>query len=95
MNAQVPNGLTLESLAQRLGALERENDVLRSKAATLEGSDTRRSGGSTPAFEGHVSRRALLSKASEIQTRAQEEAAIDAEDYLTQAEEACAMDPIG
>ena len=28
-------------------------------------------------------------------TRAQEEAAIDAEDYWTQAEEACAVDPIG
>ena len=34
-------------------------------------------------------------KAREIQRRAQEEAAIDAEDFLTQAEEACAMDPIG
>ena len=95
MNAQEPNGLTLESLAQRLGALERENDVLRSKAATLEGLDKRRSGGSTPAFEGHVSSRALLSKASEIQRRAQEEAAIDAEDILTQAEETNALDPVG
>ena len=28
-------------------------------------------------------------------TRAQEEAAIDAEDFWTQAEEACAVDPIG
>jgi hypothetical protein len=28
-------------------------------------------------------------------TRAQEEAAIDAEDYWTQAEEACAVDPVG
>jgi hypothetical protein len=30
-----------------------------------------------------------------IQTRAQEDAAIDAEDILTQAEEANAMDPVG
>jgi len=95
MNAQEPNGLTLEGIAQRLEALERENDVLSSKSATLEGSDTRRSGGSAPAFEGQLSRQALLSKAREIQRRAQEEAAIDAEDFLTQAEEACAMDPIG
>lgn len=43
------NGLTLEALAQRLGALERENErmrsanaELRSKVATLEGSDTSR-----------------------------------------------------
>ena len=28
-------------------------------------------------------------------TRAQEETAIDAEDFWTQAEEACAVDPIG
>jgi hypothetical protein len=34
-------------------------------------------------------------EAKDIQRRAQEEAAIDAEDFLTQAEEACAMDPIG
>jgi hypothetical protein len=34
-------------------------------------------------------------EAREIQRRAQEEAAIDAEDFLTQAEEACAVDPIG
>ena len=31
----------------------------------------------------------------DIQTYAQEEAAIDAQDILTQAEEAMAMDPIG
>ena len=35
------NGLTLEGLAQRLEALERENTELRSKVATLEGSGTR------------------------------------------------------
>jgi hypothetical protein len=34
-------------------------------------------------------------EARDIQRRAQEEAGIDAEDFLTQAEEACAMDPIG
>ena len=34
-------------------------------------------------------------EARNIQGRAQEEAAIDAEDFLTQADEACAMDPIG
>jgi hypothetical protein len=33
--------------------------------------------------------------ARSIQTRAQEDAAIDAEDILTQAEEANALDPIG
>jgi len=34
-------------------------------------------------------------EASDILRRAQEEATIDAEDFSTQAEEACAMDPIG
>ena len=34
-------------------------------------------------------------EARDILRRAQEEASIDAEDFLTQAEEACAMDPIG
>lgn len=34
-------------------------------------------------------------EARDIQRRAQEEAAIDAEDFLTQAEEACALDPVG
>jgi hypothetical protein len=38
------NGLTLEALAQRLEALERENAELRGKVDTLEGSDTRRDG---------------------------------------------------
>ena len=33
--------------------------------------------------------------ARNLQTRAQEDAAIDAEDILTQAEEANAMDPVG
>jgi hypothetical protein len=76
------NGLTLEALAhkletqtQRLEALERENTELRSKVATLEGSETRRDelaelGGSgarrdgeqVPTLEGRVSRRSLLSK---------------------------------
>ncbi len=36
-----------------------------------------------------------LREARVLQTHAQEEAAIDAEDILTQAEEAMAMDPIG
>ena len=34
-------------------------------------------------------------EARDILRRAQDEATIDAEDFLTQAEEACAMDPIG
>ena len=34
-------------------------------------------------------------EARDIQRRAQEEAAIDAEDFWTQAEEACAVDLIG
>jgi hypothetical protein len=34
-------------------------------------------------------------EARDIQTRAEEDAAIDAEDILTQAEEANAVDPIG
>jgi len=33
--------------------------------------------------------------ARDIQKRSQEDAAIDAEDFWTQAEEACAVDPIG
>ena len=70
-------GLTLEGLARRLEALERENTELRSKVATLEGSGTRRdelaeNRGSERrlsgevaalAFDGQVSRRLLLSKA--------------------------------
>ncbi len=70
------NGLSLEGLAQRLEALERENTELRSKVASLEGSgthrdelaekrgsNTRRSGEAALEFEGQVSRRSLLSKA--------------------------------
>ena len=37
----------------------------------------------------------LLASQKVRDTRAQEEAAIDAEDFWTQAEEACAVDPIG
>jgi hypothetical protein len=37
----------------------------------------------------------LLASREVRDTRTQEEAAIDAEDFWTQAEEACAMDPIG
>jgi len=37
----------------------------------------------------------LLASQALRDTRAQEEAAIDAEDFWTQAEEACAVDPIG
>ncbi len=67
------NGLTLEGLAQRLEALERENAELRSKVATLEGSGTRTNGPAETGslvphqdgeravgFEGRVSRRSLL-----------------------------------
>ena len=39
--------------------------------------------------------RTLLLLARNIHTRAQEDAAIDAEDILTQAEEANALDPVG
>jgi hypothetical protein len=39
--------------------------------------------------------RTLLLLARNIQIRAQEDAAIDAEDILTQAEEANALDPVG
>jgi hypothetical protein len=37
----------------------------------------------------------LLASREVRDTRTQEEEAIDAEDFWTQAEEACAMDPIG
>lgn len=70
------SGLTLEGLAKRLEALERENTELRSKVTLLEGSDTRRDkladirGSETPlngepvaVLEGPMSRRSLLSKA--------------------------------
>ena len=40
----VDNGLTLEGLAQRLEALERENARLRDEVATFRGSDTGRDG---------------------------------------------------
>jgi hypothetical protein len=77
MSEQEQNGLTLEELAQRLEALERENAELQSKVATLEKSGTRRDelaenrGSDTPRegepateeFAGRVSRRSLLSKA--------------------------------
>ena len=36
-----------------------------------------------------------IQEASDLRRRVQEEAAIDAEDILTQAEEAMAVDPIG
>ena len=83
MSAQERYGLTLEGIAHRLEVLERENermrsenDVLRSKVATMEvsgtrrselpalrGSDTGRAGESERKFDGKVSRRAMLSKA--------------------------------
>src|SRR5215212_9121200 len=69
------SGLTLQGLARRLEALERENTELRHKVATLQGSGTRRdevaplrgfekSRAGEPALEsdGLVSRRWLLSK---------------------------------
>src|SRR5687767_5901603 len=40
----VDNGLTLEGLAQRLGALEHENARLRDEVAAFRGSDTGRDG---------------------------------------------------
>jgi hypothetical protein len=55
------NGLTLQSLANRLETLERENAALRDEVAALSGSETSRA--VEPVFEGRVSRRALLSKA--------------------------------
>ncbi len=72
------NGLSLEGLAKRLEALERENTELREEVSALGGSGTRRGEvaelrGSdrrrsrneerTPEFDGQVSRKALLSKA--------------------------------
>jgi hypothetical protein len=62
------NGLTLQSLAHRLEALERENALMRSENAELRDevaalSGSERSQAVEPAFEGRVSRRALLSKA--------------------------------
>ena len=57
------NGLSLEGLAKRLQALERENAELRHKVVSLEGSDTR-GAEEEPLFESErrVSRRQLLSK---------------------------------
>jgi hypothetical protein len=42
-----------------------------------------------------LSRLLAIGDVSNIQTRAQEDAAIDAEDILTQAEEANVLDPVG
>jgi len=64
-------GLTLEGLAQRLetlteklGGLERENEALRTRLAVLSEPGTRRSGAGEPRskLEGAMSRRSLLSK---------------------------------
>jgi hypothetical protein len=76
MSEQDQNGLSLEGLAQRLEALERENAELRNEVAelrssgtrwgevpALRGSDTRGSGEAASAFDGQMSRRSLLSKA--------------------------------
>ena len=58
-------GPTLERLAQRLEALERENATLRRKVATLENSETEQGAEPTShAVEEKVSRRALLGKAA-------------------------------
>ena len=59
------NGLSLEGLAQRLETLELENSELRSKVATLEGSQMPPGDDEepAPALDGRVSRRGLLSKA--------------------------------
>jgi len=45
--------------------------------------------------EGALSLLLALEEARNLQRRAQEEAAIEAEDILTQAEEANALDPVG
>jgi hypothetical protein len=56
-------------------------------------------GSGSSAALGGVERTLMLVRASryarELQRRAQEEAAIDAEDILTQAEEANGLDPVG
>jgi hypothetical protein len=66
MEAEEGDGLSLQSLAQRLERLERENAELREEVAELRGSETPREG-EAPASEelaGRVvSRRSLLSKA--------------------------------
>src|SRR5215208_2667823 len=58
------NGPTLEGLAQRLEALERENASLREQLSVLRGSEAPRDGERESGFEGQVSRKALLSKAA-------------------------------
>ena len=61
MGEQENSWLTLQGLADRLEALERENAKLRDEVAALNGSEIDQA--VKPAFEGRVSRRALLSKA--------------------------------
>jgi hypothetical protein len=71
MDAQENGTTSLEDLARRLEALERENADLRGKVAALEGSEDRHGGvaaasGSEPSEkpeEDRISRRRLLSKA--------------------------------
>lgn len=63
MGTQEHTGLTLQGLARRLEALERENAELRSKVATLEGSEPGRIEEAASETGGVVSRRALLSRA--------------------------------
>jgi hypothetical protein len=59
------SGPTLEELAERLEALERENATLRRKVATLENSETEQGAEPTSdAAEEKVSRRTLLGKAA-------------------------------
>ena len=59
----------------------------------------RATGNGNPAASGGVEHTFKLVRASryarELQRRAQEDAAIDAEDILTQAEEANGLDPVG
>jgi hypothetical protein len=59
----------------------------------------RATGNGTLAASGGVERTFLMVRASryarDLQRRAQEDAAIDAEDILTQAEEANGLDPVG
>lgn len=57
------NELTLQALARRLEALERENAELRREVAKLAGSDTSRNEEPASDFEGRVSRKWLLSRA--------------------------------